>query len=55
MSAYGSGAGSDSYLFTVTDNILDKRGRTVPLLDQIENPNREYVDYAFYRNVKDNV
>jgi hydroxymethylglutaryl-CoA synthase len=55
MSAYGSGAGSDSYLFIVTDNILEKRERTIPLMEQIENPNREYVDYTFYRRVKDSV
>jgi hydroxymethylglutaryl-CoA synthase len=55
MSAYGSGAGSDAYIFTVTDKILDKRTRIVPLEDQIENVHREYVDYSFYRKMKDNV
>ena len=53
MSAYGSGAGSDAYIFTVTDNIVDKRKRSVPLKDQIESPHREYVDYTFYRKMKD--
>jgi hydroxymethylglutaryl-CoA synthase len=53
MTAYGSGAGSDSYLFTVTDKILEKQNRRVPVVDQIENPHREYVDYAFYRKMKD--
>ena len=55
MSAYGSGAGSDCYLFTVTDNILEKRERTIPLMDQVESPHREYVDYTFYRRMKDSV
>ena len=53
MTAYGSGAGSDSYLFTVTDKILEKRDRRVPVVDQIESPHREYVDYTFYRKMKD--
>ena len=53
MTAYGSGAGSDSYIFTVTEKILEKRGRAVPLMDQVESPYREYVDYAFYRKMKD--
>ena len=55
MSAYGSGAGSDAYIFTVTDKILEKRGRVVPLKDQVESPHREYVDYVFYRKMKDSV
>lgn len=53
MSAYGSGAGSDAYIFTVTDKISEKRDRLVPLRDQIESPYREYVDYVFYRKMKD--
>ena len=55
MSAYGSGAGSDCYIFTVTDKILEKRERTIPLMDQVESPHREYVDYTFYRRMKDSV
>jgi hydroxymethylglutaryl-CoA synthase len=55
MSAYGSGAGSDCYIFTVTDKILEKRERTIPLMDQVESPHREYVDYTFYRRIKDGV
>lgn len=53
MTAYGSGAGSDSYIFTVTDKIVEKRERTVPVQEQIESPHREYVDYIFYRKMKD--
>jgi hydroxymethylglutaryl-CoA synthase len=53
MTAYGSGAGSDSYVFTVTDKIVEKRERLVPVQDQIESPHKEYVDYVFYRKMKD--
>jgi hydroxymethylglutaryl-CoA synthase len=53
MVSYGSGAGSDAYIFTVTDKILEKRGRTVPLEDQINHPKREYVNYSTYRKIKD--
>ncbi len=53
MAAYGSGAGSDSYIFTVTPKIDEKRGRLITMKEQIENPYREYVDYNFYRRMKD--
>lgn len=53
MTSYGSGAGSESYLFTVTDKILEKRSRSIPVNQQIENPHREYVDYATYRKWKE--
>jgi hydroxymethylglutaryl-CoA synthase len=53
IAAYGSGAGSDAYIFTVTEKILEKRERQIPITEQIENPYREYVDYVFYRRMKD--
>jgi hydroxymethylglutaryl-CoA synthase len=53
MTAYGSGAGSDTYIFTVTSKIEEKRNRLVPVKQQIESPHREYVDYTFYRKMKD--
>jgi len=53
MTAYGSGAGSDTYIFTVTPKIEEKRNRLVPVKTQIESPYREYVDYSFYRKMKD--
>jgi hydroxymethylglutaryl-CoA synthase len=53
LCAYGSGAGSDAYIFTVTDNIHSKRERVIPLREQIDSPHREYVDYAFYRRMKE--
>ena len=53
MASYGSGAGSDAYVFTVTDLITEKRERMVSVESQIENPHREYVDYETYRKIKD--
>jgi hydroxymethylglutaryl-CoA synthase len=52
MTSYGSGAGSDSYIFTVTDKIEEKRRRLVTLKDQIEHVKKQYVDYPTYRNWK---
>jgi len=53
MVAYGSGAGSDAYVFTVTDEIEGKRERAITLSGQIFNPRREYVSYEFYRRTKE--
>ena len=53
MTSYGSGAGSDSYIFTTTDRITEKRGRGVSVRKQIENPHRQYVDYNTYRRWKE--
>lgn len=53
MTSYGSGAGSESYIFTVTAEIEKKRGRAIPVKQQIENPYREYVDYNTYRTWKE--
>ena len=55
MTTYGSGAGSDAYIFTVTPKILEKRERMIPVKQQIDSPYREYVDYNFYRKMKDRV
>jgi len=53
MTSYGSGAGSESYIFTVTKEIERKRERSIPVKQQIENPRREYVDYNTYRRWKE--
>lgn len=45
VTSYGSGAGSDSFVMTVTKNIEKRRAR-VPLLKAIQE--KEYVDYAQY-------
>lgn len=46
MTSYGSGAGSDSFFFTVTDRILEARPKA-PLLD-VYLSNRQYIDYGTY-------
>jgi len=45
VTSFGSGAGSDSFLFRVTDNIK-KLGKTKKTKDYINN--KEYIDYAKY-------
>ena len=47
VTSFGSGAGSDSFVMEVTDNIERKRSRLVPVLDLI-NRKKIYVDYATY-------
>jgi len=53
VTSYGSGSGSESYLFTVTEQITEKRGRSIPVKAQIENPHKQYVDYHTYRKWKE--
>ena len=43
--SYGSGAGSDGFVFTATKNIEKKRAK-VPVLEMIKE--KEYIDYAQY-------
>ena len=51
--SYGSGAGSDAYLFVTTSQIKDKNQRQRFTVEyQAENPFIEYVDYATYRKLK---
>ncbi len=53
MVSYGSGAGSDAYLFRTTNQLLDKRQRQkVTVKYQSESPFIEYVDYTTYRRLK---
>src|SRR3990172_6799382 len=53
ITSYGSGAGSDSYLFRTTDQIIGKRQRQkINVKYQAENPFVEYVDYSTYRRLK---
>jgi hydroxymethylglutaryl-CoA synthase len=47
MVSYGSGAGSDAFLFSVTDRINDVRAMAPAVRDLIGN-NVEYLDYATY-------
>ena len=53
VTSYGSGSGSESYLFTVTEQITEKRKRSISVKDQIENSCRQYVDYNTYRKWKE--
>lgn len=50
MTSYGSGAGSDSFSFLVTDKI-DERRNKAPLTDDYINE-KEYVDYGIYAKLK---
>jgi hydroxymethylglutaryl-CoA synthase len=51
--SYGSGAGSDAYLFRTTSQLADKRQRQkMSVKYQAENPFVEYVDYTTYRRLK---
>ncbi|MBN1941150.1 MAG: hydroxymethylglutaryl-CoA synthase [Candidatus Diapherotrites archaeon] len=45
MASYGSGAGSDAFALTVTENIREKRAK-VPVLEMIKE--KEYIDYTEY-------
>jgi len=47
VTSYGSGAGSDSFDITVTDEITNFRKNNAPTIDKIiENP--VYIDYGLY-------
>jgi hydroxymethylglutaryl-CoA synthase len=46
VTSYGSGAGSDSFSFMVTDKITERRERAPKTKQYIEN--RKYVDYGMY-------
>ncbi len=48
MTSYGSGAGSDSFVLTVTDKLLQKKGRTVD--DYINK--KSYIEYGTYAKLR---
>lgn len=50
MASYGSGAGSDSFSFVVTDKIIERREKAALTKDYIDS--KEYVDYGIYAKVK---
>ena len=53
MVSYGSGAGSDAYLFRTTKQLVEKRqNQKVTAKSQAESPFVEYVDYPIYRRLK---
>jgi hydroxymethylglutaryl-CoA synthase len=53
ITSYGSGAGSDAYLFRTTSQLIDKRQRQkMNVKFQADNPFVTYVDYTTYRRLK---
>ena len=44
--SYGSGAGSDGFIFETTEKLLKKQKKTIPLLKQIED--KIYISYSQY-------
>lgn len=53
VTSYGSGAGSDSYLLRVTNQIIEKRAQQkINIKSQAENLFIKFVDYTTYRRLK---
>ena len=50
VTSYGSGAGSDSFCFTVTDKITQMRGNTPKFEDFVQN--KKNIDYATYARMR---
>lgn len=44
--SYGSGAGSDGFIFETTENLIKKRKKSIPVEEQIKN--KEYISYVEY-------
>lgn len=44
--SYGSGAGSDGFIFETTENLIKKRKKSIPVEVQIKN--KEYISYTEY-------
>lgn len=44
--SYGSGAGSDGFIFETTENLIKKRKKSFPVEEQIKN--KEYISYVEY-------
>jgi len=52
LTSYGSGAGSDSFDITVTDQISEFSRKKAPLVSQFVE-NKEYIDYSTYAKYRD--
>jgi hydroxymethylglutaryl-CoA synthase len=52
VTSYGSGAGSDSFDITVTDEIKDFKKTKAPLVSQLIEK-KQYIDYATYAKFRD--
>ncbi|MEM3615182.1 MAG: hydroxymethylglutaryl-CoA synthase, partial [Candidatus Methanomethylicia archaeon] len=57
LTSFGSGAGSDAYLITVTPNIIEKRKKLEKFNVewQCGNPYLIYLDYNTYRKFKEGI
>jgi hydroxymethylglutaryl-CoA synthase len=51
VTSYGSGAGSDAFDITVTDEILNYRRENAPVLEKVM-ADPVYIDYALYAKFK---
>jgi hydroxymethylglutaryl-CoA synthase len=47
MVSYGSGAGSDGFIFTVTDHLLEVRDKAMKTQEMLDN-DKFYLDYGTY-------
>jgi hydroxymethylglutaryl-CoA synthase len=52
LTSYGSGAGSDAFDITITDEITNIPRKNAPLISQFLE-NKEYIDYANYAKYRD--
>ena len=52
LASYGSGAGSDAFDITVTDNITKLSKNKAPLVSELID-NKEYIDYSTYAKYRD--
>jgi len=52
LTSYGSGAGSDAFDITVTNEIKEMDRKKAPLLSELME-NKEYIDYAAYAKYRD--
>jgi hydroxymethylglutaryl-CoA synthase len=48
MVSYGSGAGSDGFIWKVTDKINEVRERAIKTREMLDSPRRKYLDYGTY-------
>jgi hydroxymethylglutaryl-CoA synthase len=54
MVSFGSGAGSDGFIFKVTDKIKDIQNKAVKLRDMLDN-NKIYLDYGEYAKFREKI
>jgi len=52
LTSYGSGAGSDSFDMTITDDIIKLHRGNAPLVEQMVN-DKKYIDYGTYAKLTD--